>query len=95
MGRDCSLFGGARSRPRDQVGLQVARNALRSRVHASRLRLLSRRPAPMTPEEIVQTLRAAGVSVPEAEIETLEDGVAILLSFIARLDPAPAESDER
>lgn len=49
----------------------------------------------MTPEEIAQTLRAAGVSIPEAEIETLEDGVAILLSFIARLDPAPAESDER
>ncbi|MDC0655171.1 hypothetical protein OAP48_00515 [bacterium] len=49
----------------------------------------------MTPEEILQTLRAAGVTVPEAEIETLEDGVAILRSFTARLDPAPAECDER
>ena len=46
----------------------------------------------MAPEEITQTLRDAGVSVPEAEIETLEDGVAILLSFIARLDPAESDA---
>lgn len=43
----------------------------------------------MTPEEIAQTLRAADLTLPEDEMKTFEEGVAILLDFIARLDDAP------
>lgn len=50
---------------------------------------LSWRPGPMTPEEIAQTLRAADLTLPEDEMKTFEEGVAILLDFIARLDDAP------
>jgi|DEB0MinimDraft_6_1074348.scaffolds.fasta_scaffold860867_1 hypothetical protein len=43
----------------------------------------------MTPDEIDQTFRDAGLSVPAEERATMADGVAILLKFIARLDDAP------
>lgn len=43
----------------------------------------------MTPDEIDQAFRDAGLSVPADERDTMADGVAILLKFIARLDDAP------
>jgi len=43
----------------------------------------------MTPDEIAQIFRDAGLSVPADERDTMQDGVAILLDFIARLDDAP------
>ncbi len=51
----------------------------------------------MPTDKMIATLRAAGLTVPENEMDTLAEGVAILDQVIARLDGAspgaPAKKD--
>jgi hypothetical protein len=43
----------------------------------------------MTPDEITKALSDAGLTVPDDELSTMHDGVAILLALIERLDDSP------